>query len=573
VKEDSRLLSPLHFCLTLAGVGSTIAVNPWTAFDPINLPKMLVLAVSSFGLIPILFFGWNYLWNRTRSLLFLCIILMFCFVITFLIHMPLASDQFWGSWGRATGLLTYTCLVVLCLSSALFAYLADISRILSIFVRLGYFITGYTVVQLLELDPINWSQKGLFATLGNINFMSSFLGLTTLTMLTFALGEKTRMSSRTFYVAMGILNIYLILTSKSIQGLAIILTGITTITVLQLLKRELKLALLGFSLSAGFLGLLVLSGAAGQGPLGRFLVQETVLFRLDYWKAGFAMTLSNPLYGVGIDQYGDYYREYRDQLATERTGPSRVSNTAHNIFLDISSGSGVPSGFIFLFLNIVAIILLFRSFQKRLYLSEVASLIPLMAGSQIFLLISINQIGVGVWIFMFIGLSFGVFARKGTTRTLAGGSSQSHSKKVNSEVGRSSLTLKQIVPMTALFSIIGLAISLPPNFQDARFLRAAKSQDLVAMQESSESLGGLSFHREKLIEYAIKQGRTTDAVTWAMEEVAFNPRSYFAWSTIVFYGDSLNLIQREEASKMLIELDPSNSPLRTEIQNLWKRLG
>jgi O-antigen ligase len=67
------------------------------------------------------------------------------------------------------------------------------------------------------------------------------------------------------------------------------------------------------------------------------------------------MTLENLTNGVGVDSYGYFYKEYRDLEAIERTGPERVSNTAHNVFLDISSGAGIFAGFIFASIFLLAL--------------------------------------------------------------------------------------------------------------------------------------------------------------------------------------------------------------------------
>jgi hypothetical protein len=50
---------------------------------------------------------------------------------------------------------------------------------------------------------------------------------------------------------------------------------------------------------------------------------------------------ANSLNGVGLDSYGDFYRPFRSLEAVTRTGPQRVTNTAHNIFLDVTTGAGL----------------------------------------------------------------------------------------------------------------------------------------------------------------------------------------------------------------------------------------
>ena len=94
------------------------------------------------------------------------------------------------------------------------------------FERLGYFVSIYTLIQLMDLDPINWSQKLMVATLGNINFMSSFLGLTTISYTSRVFLERLSVSAKLFFIFLSTLNIFLIIVSKSIQGLGVYAAGL-----------------------------------------------------------------------------------------------------------------------------------------------------------------------------------------------------------------------------------------------------------------------------------------------------------------------------------------------------------
>jgi len=58
--------------------------------------------------------------------------------------------------------------------------------------------------------------------------------------------------------------------------------------------------------------------------------------------AGIAMLLNNPLTGVGIDSYDDWYRAERGIISALRTSLTRTANSAHNISIDIAAGGGFP---------------------------------------------------------------------------------------------------------------------------------------------------------------------------------------------------------------------------------------
>ena len=333
--------------LALIGIFTSVAINPWFAYDPINLPKMLILSTGAAYLLGGLSLNFSGLSRPYLPLFLLSALFIASLVFSLFANSAPAYQQFWGVWGRSTGLLTYFAFIVLMLSAAMISSTASLSLIRISFDKLGYFITLYTLLQLMDLDPINWSQKLMVATLGNINFMSSFLGLTSISYLSRILLERLSLSSRLFYLAILLLNLYLIGISQSIQGIGVFLAGLVFLLTYKFRQKFSFLSTLAVFFASLVSGLVVLLGTAGFGPLS-MLRQETVIFRIDYWTAAINMLTANPLKGIGIDSYGDFYREYRTLEAVVRTGPQRVTNTAHNIFLDVFSGAGVFSGLMFL---------------------------------------------------------------------------------------------------------------------------------------------------------------------------------------------------------------------------------
>jgi hypothetical protein len=235
------------------------------------------------------------------------------------------SQQLWGVWGRATGFVTYLAFIIIMLSASITGIQGYGPTIRKAFEKLSYFITFYAVIQAAELDPINWSQKAIIATLGNINFMSSFLGLAAISMMSRVINEKIGFTGKLHYSFLSLVNLLLIWISGSIQGIAIFISGVTVSMVMYFRKNigfQKAIIMLSVISSAGFV---VFLGTAGLGPL-RSLYQETVSFRIDYWSAAIRMTLANWKNGIGIDSYGDYYQQYRDTRAVASTGPQRVSN-------------------------------------------------------------------------------------------------------------------------------------------------------------------------------------------------------------------------------------------------------
>ena len=86
--------------------------------------------------------------------------------------------------------------------------------------------------------------------------------------------------------------------------------------------------------------ILVVLDILQKSPWTPILYKESVALRGDFWRTGWNITKDNPFFGVGFDGYRDSFRLYRDQIATNRAPDSTISS-AHNVFLDISSGGGL----------------------------------------------------------------------------------------------------------------------------------------------------------------------------------------------------------------------------------------
>ena len=563
--------------LAWIGVLTTLAINPWFAFDPINLPKMLILSTGSAYLFAWLLLHPNVIRPLQPKLLIVCSLFVSTLAISFLTNPAPWYQQLWGTWGRSTGLITYTSFVVVLLFSFKLASSASLALTRVTFERLGYFVSIYTLIQLMDLDPINWSQKLMVATLGNINFMSSFLGLTTISYTSRVFLERLSVSAKLFFIFLSTLNIFLIIVSKSIQGLGVYAAGLCLMATFWLRHNFGVLKSIIFFLFTLVSGLLVVLGTASIGPLS-ILRQETVLFRIDYWQAGINMVLANPFNGVGLDSYGDYYRQYRTVEAVIRTGPQRVTNTAHNIFLDVFSGSGVLAGLLMLFVMVVTFLAILKVLQSQVRNSDFNAIAAMWLGFVVFCLVSINQIGVGIWGFIFMGLINGFADSLKTASTLdqAGlraahaldvGKHYAKRKVLGSNEGRfSNIRIFQHLVSGSIVLAISV-LSLAPNIGDARFGAAVKSQNLELAQDLLNDPGMQDFHSEHLISILLEQGNNQGSLNLALSLTKRNPQNWQGWVQIISNPLS-SRAQQNEASENLLRLDPKNELLRRDLETL-----
>ncbi len=555
---------------------ATLAISPFSSYDPINLPKMLVLVTGASLLLVTLLASARSLVGINTLFVSLALALVVALMIAFLRNPAPYAQQLWGVWGRSTGLLTYIAFVIVLLSTMLFSFKSEGRTFRQVFERLSYFITAYTLIQAGDIDPINWSQKAMVATLGNINFMSSFLGLASISFFSRLLLEKLPITSKAHYSSLILINLFLIWLSESIQGVAVFAAGASTIIAFFIRRNSDFKRVIYWLLSIIPVGAISFLGVAGLGPLS-ILRQETVIYRRDYWLAGIDMTQENWLDGVGIDSYGDYYEQYRDLEAVVRTGPQRVTNTAHNIFLDVSSGAGVLAALAFFAMFALTIARIIKVLKGGEFDPSLAAFSGMFVGFVIFSSISINQIGVGIWGFVFMGYVIGAGARqelpshnplskKDPEKEVSKKHPDASRKIENSKVSRTLLFV-----VTLLIGTLGFFSALIPFRTDISMLAAVRAKDFESMKIVASRDSATTFHREKYMTLLLDAGRELEAYQFALLEYERNPRSGITLRVIA-YTEQAPKDLRIGALERLIERDPNNSELVTYARNLLKQL-
>lgn len=541
----------------------TIAVSPWLNFDSTNLPKALVLSGLAFAIVALyLSSPGKPLWRVDKPLLLTsALFLVFLTLPLFFTSAPL-NQQFWGMFGRSNGWLSYFSCLVFFLVASLMREKKDFEKLLRVFIGTAAILTIYALVQYTGNDPIPWSQKMVIATLGNINFLSAFFGLTSLAALSIGISKKASGSTKVFLFTLIIVDLFLVFTTKSIQGIMLFLAGLVIIIYLRLREhkafysyRYIYFASIFSLFCATVLGLL------NRGPLAQFVFAPSVVFRADYWHAGFKITMNNPIFGIGLDSYGDYYRQYRGLLSTVRTIPERTANTAHNIFLDLSSGGGVfllSSYLALLFISLKACLKTFR--RLKTYDSAFAAIFSVLVGYQIQAFISIAQIGVSIWGWVFMGAAIGyerlTRGREANEEFKAGANAKHENKR---DIKKSSSAL--LTPGSALASfagfLLGVLVALPPVLTDAAFRSAYQKGDLVKMSEAVQLTGSSAYLVGLALENAAQNGNQVigDPLNQILTEKY--PRDMYGWR--VKYAKPWSTPQeRAEAVLKMRELDPFN---------------
>lgn len=520
----------------------TTIISP-NSYDPVSAPKMftLVLVVA----IALLFSNLRFLNRNTLDMpSIIAIAFIILLVVNLLINNTAFSERLFGVSGRSTGFLTFASFALLFLIArfainSLQAFLVYLS-IASLLVSL------YFVVQFLGYDFGNYQEYygAPSSTLGNPNFVSGFLGFSSLAFLDLGrrLAKRTRLSL--LLIAPFLLNLWVIIKTDSIQGIVSLALALFVYLFCQSYLTFSQVNFFRLSPIFAIPALVVALGFFGAGPLSNLLSSTTVFSRLDYWRASVSMLISNPLAGVGLDAYGDNYRYFRDERAISRFGESQVTDSAHNVFLDLFSYGGLPLGLTYLALNFVPVWMFLLRLKNLKNQEEKRNQIVLLAlwfGFQLQTLVSVNQIGVSVWIWIILAL----MSSKAETDT-------NPNPKGNPKIVKTALASR--IPV--FFVSTSMAVmSFLPFKTNIDFLAAANRADGLAMKNLVQEFPQDS----KLIAMVATGFQSSNYSNLSLEilnnGVLHNPNSFTLWK-LIYENPNTSEVRKNEALTELKRIDP-----------------
>jgi hypothetical protein len=269
------------------------------------------------------------------------------------------------------------------------------------------------------------------------------------------------------------------------------------------------------------------------------------------------MFKENLLNGLGIDSYGNYYRQYRDLEAVLRRGPEITSNAAHNVFIDLASNGGL-----FLFLPYLLLVLYTCwIFSRAVKVSsskrpQIFLIFSLWICYQAQSLISINQIAMAAWGWVLMGLTIGQslqILQEKNAKDLKPGKINSGSTQ--REVGAAT------VLTSFLFGVIGFCIGVLPFSASASERSAVRSGTVEKVIEAA-----FRTPRDpgRMITLAVALGNNgfpEEALKVAKEAVIEFPTIFGAWKVIT-QVESASPQDKLDAYKKMRELDPLNPDLK-----------
>jgi O-antigen ligase len=321
------------------------------------------------------------------------------------------TTGFFGVWGRNTGFIAYACLAIVLAAASQIQSASATRRVLDGLFYAGVLNVIYFIFTLFGIELIPWNNvyERVLGTFGNPNFVGAFMGLFVILCFVRALDASQSKYSR--IICWGLIPITLFEIKKSLasQGVAITVLGIGLLGFFYLLWNvKSRIPLVAYTVISTIFGMLAVAGALQKGPLASLIYKSSVSFRGEYWAAGINMGISNPIFGVGLDSYGIYYRQFRNATALISPGKDVITNSAHNVYVDFFASGGYPLLLAYVALTILALIKIFYSIKTiKKYDATFVALTILWTCYQVQSIVSINQIGIAIWGWILGGLLIG----------------------------------------------------------------------------------------------------------------------------------------------------------------------
>jgi O-antigen ligase len=543
--------------LVWALVAVTLLVTPLWSLDPINPIKMLAVSATGFMGLGVLLVNQKALaLGRFKVPLILIGGFMAWQLIVFLVSGGEKLQQLFGTTGRNTGLITYLAFSILFVVSMAASNAAFLNRFLLASLVVGVASLGYGLVQALGADPFDWVNpySPVFGFLGNPNFQSSLLGILGSIVFAQLLSSSVKLQIKGAYLVYLLVTVFVIRETDSQQGFLVLLIGsvIALGAYVNQRSKALGYSYLGLAL-VGFVAILV--GTLNKGPLASLLYKDSVTYRGDYWRAGWKMTVDNPIFGVGLDSYGDWYRRSRTIEATLRRGPDVTSNAAHNVFLDISAYGGFPLVLIYIALMILVIVSAVKVIKRSQGFN--AGFVGLVAGWVAFQaqsIISINQIGLALWGWVLSGLIIGYEINTRNSEAVT-------EKKTGKNAAKPAQSSAGSVLGIFIGLVVGVLIGMPPYLASAQYKSALESGNPTLIQDAAYSW---PLDASKMIQVSMTLNENkleAQGLQVAVDAAARFTDNYAVWAALSVMNNATEE-QKAQALAQMKRLDPLNPMLK-----------
>jgi hypothetical protein len=546
------------------GVGSfatSIFILWGVVSDPVNVTKHFLLgAVATSAFILALSSGFHLIWRDSKvPALMTLFFLIFALSAVINSSSPLVQNLY-GSYGRNTGFMAYLFLALLFISTLSLRAKKSFEFIIQALLATGIVNVTYSLWAWQVEDFVGWSNpyNTILGTFGNPNFIGAFLGIFVSVLFAYLLASGTKLWVRIVGVILALITFLEIEHSNAIQGIVVAAGGIALVLFFYVRSRfDSIIPTIMYSIFVLISGVFAVFGALQKGPLTDLIYKTSVSLRGEYWNAGINMGREFPLTGVGMDAYGDWYRQLRRDSALVLPGPNIVTNTAHNVNLDLFAFGGWPLFLAYISIVILALVSIFKVIVRTKQYNWV--FVSLSVGwicYQVQALISINQIGLAIWGWLFSGavIAYEISMREAVSDNV--------DKKAGAKRFKSGYEGDNFSPqlLASIGLVVGSLLAVPPLSADMKWRSALQSGNLQVVEAAlvpsylnPENMNKYFqaiqlFESNQLPDYAYK---------YAKIAVEFNPNAFDAWK-LLYYISKSTQADKDLALQNMKRLDPKN---------------
>ena len=516
----------------LAIITVTLVVAPYTLLDPTGIPKLTALSFLATVALSLMLPALKSLMRSSYKMLtILTSLFIFQIILVMFFSGASITAQFLGTYQRQTGALTYISLGVLMLGSSLVSDNVFVKRFIHVTLAVGIILIAYGNLQYLGHEPFPYvslyTVNAPIGTFGNPDFQSAFMGMIAVVAFTMAFNNAFKKSINIGLVLTGIASLLVVYQTLAKQGYLNFIAGLGAVILLWLFMSQRKA--LGFMVAGlgAVGGALIFLGLINSGPLASFLYKGSLAARGFYWRAAVKMLTDNPIFGVGMDGFGNWYLRSRP---SDTAANGLFSNTAHNVYLDIASSGG----FILIAIYLALLVLVIISIVKFVRCSTgfdvyFAALVGAWVAYQTQAFVSINQIGLAIWGWILSGLIIG-YEINGRIKNISQAipvKGKHQIKKV--KIAAQPLSSTLVITMFAGI-IIGALIAGPIYFSNSRFFAAMKANDFAGV-ESAAYLHPQDQRRLFMLAGIYRNAKMDDKAVEVLKQSTMTyPDSYDMWA-------------------------------------------
>jgi O-antigen ligase len=475
---------------------------------------------------------------------------------------------------RRNGLLMIISFLIIYVGAIKFVNFHQISKFFNTVLITSLVVGGYGLLQITKNDFIVWSNpNAIITTLGNTNFAGAVMAI----LLILCFGQLFLSSTKT-YKTLTLTTTMLILlitirATQARQAIIILLIGTLILALFLIYDKNNKIGKILFSMLIP-VGLLSVLGMLQIGPLQDLLYKGSLSIRGYYWRAGLKMFTENPFFGVGIDNYGKFFKEVREVNYSLNYGFSITSSNAHNTIIQYFATGGFLVGFSYLILQIItlycALKLILRSHkdEKKVAITIFAAWAAFQAQS----LISIENIGVGIWGWILSGSLIGLYFSDNESLN----SKQIVDKKSVQIDWKSSL-VSGVSILVAIFLVIQLYSGEKNTYLSQSYLAPGSTDPAIKESFNNYASRALNStfidndYKNIVLSSKFDMGYRDEALKGLEEIIKVDPRNIDTLLLLSRANETLGNIEKAITyKKKIIELDPWNAQNYRDLGILYK---